>query len=285
LVATDLDDPTGEAVRQADAYAQSVGGELGVCHVLPSLGVHMLFPQRCASEAAGESDARARDCVRESVALATGRTIERHVFIEHGTDYAEIVRCAEAWGAAVIFVGGRAGRASGLLGGVAEKVVRYAHGPVIVARPRVRPGLVVCATDLSVPSLPAVEAAAREARLRAATLVVLHVIDQGTPLASVGPSEGLTPLVPSPELLAALREQARGHIDAVLTKLQARAELTIVEGHAAPTILAYVENHLPELVVVGARGRTGLARVVLGSVAEDVVRTANTSVLVVRLAS
>jgi len=141
----------------------------------------------------------------------------------------------------------------------------------------------VCATDLSAASLPAVEAAVVEARLRSAQLVVLHIVDQGVPLASVGPSEGITPLVLSPELLHDLRATARAEIAAVLSKLEAHAESTIVEGPAATTILKFLEDREPEIVVVGTRGRTGLARVVLGSVAEHVVRAARTSVLVVRL--
>ena len=41
LVATDSSDPAGEALGQADTHARSVDGVLGVCHVLPSSGVHM----------------------------------------------------------------------------------------------------------------------------------------------------------------------------------------------------------------------------------------------------
>jgi nucleotide-binding universal stress UspA family protein len=156
---------------------------------------------------------------------------------------------------------------------------------VLVARSPARRGLVVAATDLSADSLPAVEAAVAEARLRDARLVVLHVVDQGVPLASASLSIGLTPVLFSPELLHDLREAVRSRIEAVLAHLHAQAELTIVEGHAAPTILRYVEAHQPELVVVGTRGRSGLSRILLGSVAEHVVRAAQAAVLVVRLPS
>ncbi len=94
---------------------------------------------------------------------------------------------------------------------------------------------------------------------------------------------GLTPLVLSPEMLHDLRTSAHAEIAAVLGKLEAQAEAVVVEGHAASSILKYVEDSRPELVVVGAHGRTRLERVLLGSVAERVVRAAKTSVLVVRL--
>jgi nucleotide-binding universal stress UspA family protein len=287
LVASDLA-PSAEALTQADAYAQSVEGSLGVCHVLPSLGIHVLFPQRYAQQAAEEAalDERSRALVSERVTSATGRALGSfEIFVEHGAPYAEIVRRAETWRATLIVVGSHGRTSGGPLGGVAEKVVRYAHCPVLVARPVTQRGLVICATDLSASSLPAVEAAVREAHLRSAKLTVLHVVDEGYPLASVGSSMGITPLVLSPELLHDLRETARAELAAVLAKLQAHAESAISEGHAAPTILEYIGEHPSELVVVGTRGRTGLARVVLGSVAEHVTRSAKTSVLVVRAAS
>jgi nucleotide-binding universal stress UspA family protein len=249
----------------------------------------MLFPQRYSREAEDDVawDERARAVIIERVASASGRPPAAfEVFVERGTDYAEIVRRAEDWRATLLVVGSHGGTEAafgGRLGGVAAKVVRYAHCPVLVARPSAHRGLVVCATDLSAPSLPAVEAAVVEARLRDAKLIVLHVVDQGAPLASVSASGGVTPLVLSPELLHDLRTTARTEIAAVLSKLEAHAESTIVEGHAASTILTFIEDHQPDLVVVGTRGRTGLARVVLGSVAEHVVRAARASVLVVRL--
>jgi nucleotide-binding universal stress UspA family protein len=194
------------------------------------------------------------------------------------------VRKIVRWHATLAFVGGRGDTdAAHVLSGSAEKVARYAHCPVLVARHPATRGLVVCATDLSTPSLPAVASAVAEARLRRAKLVVLHVVDQGLPLATVTSTEGLTPLVLCPEMLHDLRAAAHGEIAAVLGRLEAPAEAVIVEGHVASTILKYVEDSRPELVVVGAHGRTGLGRILLGSVAENVVRAAKTSVLVVRL--
>ena len=289
LVATDLEDPSAEALLQAHDRARANGALLGVCHVLPSAGVHMLFPQRYAREAAEEAslDERARAAVGQNVTAMTGRSPNTfEVFVEHGNAYAEIVKRAESWHATLAFVGGQGDPdAAHVLSGSAERVARYAHCPVLVARHSAARGLVLCATDLSTPSLPAVAAAVAEARLRNAKLIVLHVVDQGLPLATVTSTEGLTPLVLCPEMLGDLRGSAHAEIAAVLGRLEAQAEEVIVEGHPGSTILKYVEDSRPELVVVGAHGRTGLGRILLGSVAEHVVRAAKTSVLVVRLAS
>jgi nucleotide-binding universal stress UspA family protein len=291
LVATDFPDPSAEALAQADAQARARKGTLGVCQVLASHHGDPFYPPPNANDAVLPLavDEPGRAALVERVAAITGRSPSSFAaFIEHGNPYAAILQSAEAWRATLLVIGAH-GRAQGglsrLFGGVAERVVRYAHCPVLVARPIVRRGLVLCATDLSGPSLPAVEAAVLEARLRGAKLVVLHVVAQGMPLASVGPTEGITPLALSPELLHDLQKSARAEIEAVLARLQAHAESTVVEGHPAATILQYADELRPELLVVGARGRTGLARVVLGSVAEHVVRDAKTSVLIVRLSS
>ena len=288
LVATDLEDTTAEALVQAHDRARTIGALLGVCHVLPSARVHMLFPERYAREAAEEAsfDERARAAVTRRVKAMTGRASNAfEVFVERGTAYAEIVRRAENWHATLAFVGGHGDMATAhILAGSAEKVARYAPCPVLIARHVATRGLVLCATDLSTPSLPAVAAAVAEARLRNAKLVVLHVVDQGFPLATVASMDGLTPVVLSPEMLHDLRTSAHAEIAAALGRLEAKGEAVIVEGHAASTILKYVEDSRPELVVVGAHGRTGLGRILLGSVAEHVVRAARTSVLVVRLA-
>jgi nucleotide-binding universal stress UspA family protein len=54
-------------------------------------------------------------------------------------------------------------------------------------------------------------------------------------------------------------------------------------GPAAQAIVDLANSASAELVVVGTHGRTGLARLTLGSTAEAVIRSAPCSVLVVRL--
>lgn len=53
-------------------------------------------------------------------------------------------------------------------------------------------------------------------------------------------------------------------------------------GRAAPTIVEAAAESKADLIVMGTAGRTGLAHVVMGSVAERVVRTAPCAVLTVR---
>lgn len=64
---------------------------------------------------------------------------------------------------------------------------------------------------------------------------------------------------------------------------ESRIRRTVVFGTPAETICRIAEEQEADMVVLGTHGRTGLARVVLGSVAEHVVRLAPCPVLTVRL--
>lgn len=55
-----------------------------------------------------------------------------------------------------------------------------------------------------------------------------------------------------------------------------------ISGSPAPCILEYAENNDADQIVIGSHGRSGMARVLLGSVAEQVVRRASMPVTVVR---
>lgn len=57
----------------------------------------------------------------------------------------------------------------------------------------------------------------------------------------------------------------------------------LLRGEAAPEIVRYAREMSADLIVMGTHGRTGLDRLLMGSVAEKVLREAACSVLVVKL--
>ncbi len=59
-------------------------------------------------------------------------------------------------------------------------------------------------------------------------------------------------------------------------------ETVMADGHPGSEIIDFAENNDIDLIVMGTLGRTGLDRVILGSVATDVVRHANTRVMIVK---
>jgi universal stress protein A len=61
-----------------------------------------------------------------------------------------------------------------------------------------------------------------------------------------------------------------------------QCEHYLLEGEPAREVVQFAEREHVDLIVLGTHGRTGLARVLMGSVAENVVRRAPCPVLVVK---
>jgi nucleotide-binding universal stress UspA family protein len=98
------------------------------------------------------------------------------------------------------------------------------------------------------------------------------------------------PYVPGMSLtdVATIRERteewARNYferISAELERLGIPVETILVEGRPGPTIIQYAEENQVDLLVLCSRGRSGLSRWLLGSVADRVVRGATVPVLLV----
>lgn len=194
---------------------------------------------------------------------------------------------ARTFGADVIVVGsrGHGAIASLVLGSVSAEVVDHAPCPVLVAR-RASLSRVVFATDGS-PS-----AAAAEARLsqwpifEGLPIHVVSVADVPHPMRSgIAPTMLAAVAEADAQDLEAAREEHRRLAEECVGRLReagcdAEAEVRI--GDAPAEIIAAVDAHGADLVVLGSRGRTGLARLLLGSVARNVVHGSGASVLVVR---
>jgi nucleotide-binding universal stress UspA family protein len=289
LVATDLSDAADEAIRQAHERARVEGGELVACHVIPNvLRNNPLFPQFAAAEMDGlvETEKRAAAAVEARVMEVTGRPLEGfRVHIDNGSPPEAIVRAADDVHATLVIVGSRGatGLERLLLGSVAERVVRYAHCPVQVARPNAKTGHVLAATDFSAPALPVIAVAAEEAKIRGARLTLLHSVDVlPTPAAGFGVPFGASWVVPPPELIDQMQKNAAEALRSELARFGVEGDVLAMVGNAGAAIVDTARTLPAELVVVATRGRTGIARMVLGSTAERVISLVSCSVLAVR---
>jgi nucleotide-binding universal stress UspA family protein len=140
---------------------------------------------------------------------------------------------------------------------------------------------IVYATDLSSASEPAWSEAQLLGRLLGAEIVLLHAV---APPPAVF-TEAYVPPQVYEELLRSARREAEEGLDRLLgsvagsgTKVRMRLE----EGPPAERVLDVVAEESADLLVVGTHGRTGLQRVVLGSVADRLMRQATCPVLTVR---
>jgi nucleotide-binding universal stress UspA family protein len=139
---------------------------------------------------------------------------------------------------------------------------------------------IVVATDLSPASEPAWLEAQRLGQLCAAEIVVLHVV----PPIHVLPPGSFAPGV-AQDVVDAAYHAAQEGIDRLLagvTGSSVKARSRLEEGAPAPRILEVARDESADLVVVGTHGRSGLGRLVLGSVADRVLRQAAVPVVTVR---
>jgi nucleotide-binding universal stress UspA family protein len=177
---------------------------------------------------------------------------------------------------------GRVGRMR--MGSIAAHVAAHSRCDVVVVRgdvntPPIQDAPVVVGVDGSRASLAAAETAAHEASMRSAPLVVVHA----RPTVADPYGRGMPAL--SPRYARDIDENDPTHRAAqdVATRLRSRhpgleVRVTLVDGDPAHALIEAA--HDAALLVVGSRGLGAFRGMLLGSVSNDVVRNATSSVLV-----
>jgi len=114
-------------------------------------------------------------------------------------------------------------------------------------------------------------------------ITILHVIDPSDFYAATGMEGGA--MANYDAIMEHQNERAENLLEeAVETASEAGVEVETdhVVGSVSRSILAYVEDHDVDHVVIGSHGRTGARRILLGSVAETVARRSPVPVTIVR---
>jgi nucleotide-binding universal stress UspA family protein len=136
-------------------------------------------------------------------------------------------------------------------------------------------------TDFSRASGAAFKRAVEMAKADRAELTVVHVRGAAIPLMA----DGYVSPKMYDDMEAAERAYAQKHLDAIVAKARkagARAKGLLVAGVAHERIAQAARARKADLVVIGTHGRTGVARLFLGSVASRVLAVAPCPVLTVR---
>ena len=285
LCATDFS-PTGErAQRAAVALAGRFAAELHLLYVQVLLDDPHLAEER-------------RDEIQRLLATADG---ERRLALEaaaHGQTDPARCHVVPAWSAAdgivttctdlgcdliVIGTHGRRGLSHLLLGSVAERVVRTAPAPVLTVglegpAPAARFARILVPHDFSAHSAAAVRTAVAWAQATGAALTLLHVVEPAV-YPEFYPAD-----LPPDELIGRLRERSQAALDAAAAKLPVEpgADTRVLVGRAGDRIAAEAQLGAYDLVVMGTRGLSAIEHLLLGSVAESVLRRCPVPLLTVR---
>jgi universal stress protein A len=128
---------------------------------------------------------------------------------------------------------------------------------------------IVFATDFSVASNEAFRLANSLAKEWGARIILVHV--QEPALAYGGGEFALGDFEPSAEVLKPLLDEFKSDVP---------CEKRVLLGDPAEIVMRVAKEEEADMIVVGSHGRTGLVRLLMGSVAETIVRRAPCPVLV-----
>lgn len=287
VTATDFSDASLPALQVAERWARAWNASVSLVHAYDPLP---LGPAVAYSGSDGAVAATIEELAKVSSAqlerVAEGRfeglEVQRETM---GRPAAWLAICdhAEARRAHLIVLGthGRTGVERLLIGSTAERVARHAPCPVLVVRGAELddgfPRHVLVATDFSEESQVALEPARALALRHGSKLTVGHVYDNSPIM--LGGHQAFTDTA---VVDAELRDKLRATMDRELAGVADLDMALLAAPNPVVGLCDYARNADVDLIVVATRGRSGVSRLVMGSVAERIVRHAPCSVLVVR---
>lgn len=293
VCATDLGTTGARAVTLAGRIAAATGRPLRIVHVT---GAAPAAHAEGSELSEAERVFRARLETRRNAADKALRTEREraeamgpHAVAEllSGRPWEEVIRYAERHQASMLVIGPHADDATHtqrgsfsewVLGSTADRVVRHAPCPVLVGprgetedHPLGRSKWLV-AVDFSAPSKAAMTLAHELASKCDASPILLHVEPGLTEQNAGEPMRFATEANARKQELEALSEELLGQ----------RHTVHLAFGEPADSVAVAADELGAHLIVMGTRGRTGLAHLLLGSTAERTLRRAHVPVLCVR---
>jgi nucleotide-binding universal stress UspA family protein len=181
---------------------------------------------------------------------------------------------------------GRRGLGHLFLGSVAQEVVRFARCPVLTIREAEKPRLIqdrkriLVPIDFSEHSRTAVRYGHEIATVYGGRLQLLHVIEE-----AVHPLFRRTGKTSIFDLNPDIREWCETAVEEMITDVagsEANYETHVIPGYATRDIVKFADENETDMIVIATHGLTGLSHLVLGSVAEKVIRRASCLVLTIK---
>jgi nucleotide-binding universal stress UspA family protein len=289
LAPTDFSPPAEQACALAARLANRLEAGLVVFHAVPLVDLAREIEAkrgRTRESVLGEARQGLQAWLEEAVPPEWRQYLAIEVQLAVGDPAQQIAAAAEGADLIVMGTRGRSGLVHLVMGSVTAAVLRTARVPVLALRagqadrPLTAVKRILWATDLGPTSEAAWRYALLLADMLAAEIFLLHVVSAAQVVGSPGPPAPLPGEWLEAEIAARERDLAskQGEVEAL--GLAVRRKVTM--GAPAATILAEAEAERADLIVMGTHGRRGLPHVLLGSVAEAVIRRAPCPVLAVQ---
>lgn len=292
LLPVDFSECSAAAAAMTASLAGKLGAEVEVMTAVEAAALLMADGVVMPREAVAELCNTAEQRLREFRTKHLGRLPTVRQMVRDGAVVPEILAAARLSNADLIVVGthGRTGWGRFLMGSVAEKLVRKSPVPVLTVRaaegaadgaavpaPAIRTILVP--TDFSDCAAAAAAAAQSLARSLGAKIALTAVVDASTLREIYGDENYLN------ERISLVLARARENLDKFAKDNFERpgdVAREVREGKVAAEILAGAAAAGADLIVMGTHGRGGLPHMLLGSIAEKVLRKSPVPVLTVR---
>jgi nucleotide-binding universal stress UspA family protein len=276
LVAVDSSESGTNALHQAFKLANDEKCWITVTSVVP--------PYEGEIELVGVADIRAAlrkpcdEALAEVEKIAKTERMLIKTVCEEGEVHERIVDLADAENCDVIVMGRRGLRRieRALIGSVTARVIGHTQRDVLVVPLGTVVGWkkIVFATDGSKHSVKAADRAIQFAKSYGGELRVISVVDV--------PSEFYAE---APQAVEDLVRKAKSYVADVKKKAEAEGvetETFVGEAEADEAITNLAKEQNADMIIIGSHGRTGLRRLLMGSVAEKVIGYAPCPVLVVK---
>jgi nucleotide-binding universal stress UspA family protein len=284
IVGHDLEAGGEGALRSAVALANRCGSALRLVHVVEPLHYYQRISHPLTLPYTLEEISQ-KAGVKLQALVANPEFASLHVEYEvrGGKRFVELIVAARAWQADLIVVGGGSRTEEPFLGTTSERILRKALLPVMVAKKPLsaEAKTFLVPTDFSSCARTAAEQALMLANKFSARIVFFHVLDL-YPSYTIAYAQDLGVSVP---ISPPSPEEMEPEWEAFLAGLpfdKLDWEKCTEEGQAATAIVQQAKRVHADLIVIGTHGRSGLPHMLLGSVAEKVVRTASCPVLTIR---
>ena len=280
LLATDASEFSSGAERVALTYAKTGGGRL-FCMLVMEFKPEFLA---LAPQLLEESEKDAIKHLENLKKMARKENVDCEVILREGQEpYKVIIEEADKKEADLIIMGrrGRTGLMRLLVGSVTAKVIGHFKGKVLVV-PRdsaVNWKNILVATDGSEYGNAAVNEALENAKKYSGALKIMHAIN------IMADFQEESPFL-LPQIIEDITKRVRSNLDALKLRAEKEgvsAETFIIEGEPYRTIVDLAEELKSDVIILGSHGRTGMQRLLMGSVTERVIGHANCAVLVVKI--
>ncbi|MBI4687544.1 MAG: universal stress protein [Nitrospirae bacterium] len=279
LVATDGSEFSEGAVREAIRIAkQSSAG-------LVALSVIDVNPEflALAPQAVENIENKTREHLESVKSRATEAGIQCDIVVHEGEETCQFITDEAAKNNVDMVVMGRRGRRGImklLMGSVTARVVGHCLVNVLVVPRNAQVGWknILVATDGSEYGNRAVNQAMEIAKTFGSALNIAHVIN-------IMPEFQEQAIASIPSMVEAIAEQVKGELEKIKTKAGAEGintETFVREGEPYMAIVGLAKELNADVIVIGSHGRTGISRLLMGSVAERVIGHAECAVLVVK---